>query len=140
MILIGRVVERQVLLEVGVEAPSSIFSSSFLGTTVSWKSRPSCGPIGGLWNFAYCMFHSSVKTLSSLGREIVYIYLLDIVLKEVWNVILLQVPGSYILNHFISNKAWTIKLSVEESMLLNCGVGEDSWESLGLQGDPTSPS
>ena len=22
-------------------------------------------------------------------------------------------------------------------MLLNCGVGEDSWESLGLQGDPT---
>ena len=25
-------------------------------------------------------------------------------------------------------------------MLLNCGVGEDSRESLGLQGDPTSPS
>ena len=24
-------------------------------------------------------------------------------------------------------------------MLLNCCVGEDSWESLGLQGDPTSP-
>ena len=24
--------------------------------------------------------------------------------------------------------------------LLNCGLGEDSWESLGLQGDPTSPS
>ena len=23
---------------------------------------------------------------------------------------------------------------------LNCGAGEDSWESLGLQGDPTSPS
>ena len=31
------------------------------------------------------------------------------------------------------------KLSAEEWMLLNCGVGEDSWESLGLQGDPTSP-
>ena len=30
-------------------------------------------------------------------------------------------------------------LSTEELMLLNCGVGEDSWESLGLQGDPTSP-
>ena len=30
------------------------------------------------------------------------------------------------------------KLSTEELMLLNCGVGEDSWESLGLQGDPTS--
>ena len=25
-------------------------------------------------------------------------------------------------------------------MLLNCGVGEDSRESPGLQGDPTSPS
>ena len=31
------------------------------------------------------------------------------------------------------------KLSAEKLMLLNCGVGEDSWESLGLQGDPTSP-
>ena len=29
--------------------------------------------------------------------------------------------------------------SAEELMVLNCGVGEDSWESLGLQGDPTSP-
>ena len=25
-------------------------------------------------------------------------------------------------------------------MLLNCGVAEDSWESLGLQGDPTNQS
>ena len=25
-------------------------------------------------------------------------------------------------------------------MLLNCGVGEDSWESLGLEEDPTRPS
>ena len=31
------------------------------------------------------------------------------------------------------------KLSAEELMRLNCGVGEDSWESLGLQRDPTSP-
>ena len=31
------------------------------------------------------------------------------------------------------------KLNTEELMLLNCGVEEDSWESLGLQGDPTSP-
>ena len=31
------------------------------------------------------------------------------------------------------------KLKAKELMLLNCGVGEDSWESLGLQGDPTSP-
>ena len=32
-------------------------------------------------------------------------------------------------------ESWAPKL-----MLLNCGVGEDSWESLRLQGDPTSPS
>ena len=31
------------------------------------------------------------------------------------------------------------RLSAKELMLLNCGVGEDCWESLGLQGDPTSP-
>ena len=29
-------------------------------------------------------------------------------------------------------------LGAEELMLLKCSVGEDSWESLGLQGDPTS--
>ena len=31
-------------------------------------------------------------------------------------------------------------LSAKELMLLNCGVEEDSWESLELQGDPASPS
>ena len=31
-------------------------------------------------------------------------------------------------------------LSAEELILFNCGVGEDSWESLGLQGDQTSQS
>ena len=38
-------------------------------------------------------------------------------------------------------ESWTWgKLSTKKLMLLNYGVGEDSWESLGLQGDPTSPS
>ena len=32
------------------------------------------------------------------------------------------------------------KLIAEELMLLKCGVGEDSWESLGLQGAQTSQS
>ena len=48
-------------------------------------------------------------------------------------------------------ESWTVKKaerqrvglwrrqSAKELMLLNCGVGEDSWESLGLQRDPTSP-
>ena len=37
-------------------------------------------------------------------------------------------------------ESWTIKLSAIELMLLNCGVGEDSWESLELQGGQTSQS
>ena len=38
-------------------------------------------------------------------------------------------------------ESWTVKKAEpEELMLLNCGVREDSWESLGLQGDTTSPS
>ena len=35
---------------------------------------------------------------------------------------------------------WTIKKAERWIMFLNCGVEKNSWESLGLQGDPTSPS
>ena len=36
-------------------------------------------------------------------------------------------------------ESWAVKrLSIEELRLLNCGAGEDSGESLGLQGDQTS--
>ena len=36
---------------------------------------------------------------------------------------------------------WTAKKAEHRRIdVLNCGAGEDSWESLGLQGDPTSPS
>ena len=34
-------------------------------------------------------------------------------------------------------ESWTIKIAL---MLLNCGAGEDSSESLGEQGDQASPS
>ena len=37
-------------------------------------------------------------------------------------------------------ESWTVKkLSAKELMLLNCGAGEESCESLELQGNPTSP-
>ena len=36
-------------------------------------------------------------------------------------------------------ESWIIK-KAEEWMLLNCGVGEDSWESRGQPGDHTSQS
>ena len=42
---------------------------------------------------------------------------------------------------FSSSHVWMWELDHKESWALkNCGVGEDSWEFLGLQGDPTSPS
>ena len=46
---------------------------------------------------------------------------------------------------FSSSHVWRWELDYKESwveneMLLNCRVGEDSWESLGLQGDPAGPS
>ena len=47
--------------------------------------------------------------------------------------------GKKCLCFLICSLGWRRKLSTEELMLLNCGVGEDSWESLGLHGDPTSP-
>ena len=45
---------------------------------------------------------------------------------------------------FSSSHVWMWELDYKAECwkiaILNCGVGEDSWESLGLQGDPTSPS
>ena len=38
-------------------------------------------------------------------------------------------------------ESWTIKKAEHQRIdALSCGVAEDAWESLGLQGDPTSPS
>ena len=37
-------------------------------------------------------------------------------------------------------ESWTVKKAERQRIdILKCGVGEDSWESIGLQGDPTSP-
>ena len=36
--------------------------------------------------------------------------------------------------HYFATKVHLVK-----AVVFNCGVGEDSGESLGLQGDPTSP-
>ena len=48
------------------------------------------------------------------------------------------VEGNLLVNHFWDHTSTTT--STKELMLWNCGVREDFWESLGLQGDPTSPS
>ena len=46
---------------------------------------------------------------------------------------LLEHPGSFFLSEVVPF------LNLGTTNHPNCGVGEDSWESLGLQGDPTSP-
>ena len=41
----------------------------------------------------------------------------------------------------MDREAWRVAVyGCKELMVWNCGVAEDSQESLGLQGDPTSPS
>ena len=48
--------------------------------------------------------------------------------------------GFPVVMHGCENRSIKKKLSIKELILLNYGVEEDSWESLGLQRDPTSPS
>ena len=48
--------------------------------------------------------------------------------------------GFYIIQSVVIRYMYVWKIYEPLMMLLNCGVREDSWESLGLQGDPTSTS
>ena len=60
-----------------------------------------------------------------------------------WVAVLSSQPRDQTLISYIScieGRFLRTRLSTEELMLLNCGVGEDPWESLGLQGDQTSLS
>ena len=43
---------------------------------------------------------------------------------------------------FLSTESiyWRLSRVFSKTTVQICGTGEDSWESLGLQGDPTSPS
>ena len=78
-----------------------------------------------------------IKRRLLLGRKV--ITNLDSILKSRD----ITLPSSQIYG-FSSSHVWMWKLDYKESakelMLLNYGVGEDSWESLGLQGDPSCPS
>ena len=53
--------------------------------------------------------------------------------------------ASQVLTAKCGGRIWTQEVSAQvlttilELMLLYCGAGEDSWEFLGQQGDPTSP-
>ena len=44
------------------------------------------------------------------------------------------------LDSILKSRDITLLTKVHLIKVSNCGVGKDSWESVGLQGDPTSPS
>ena len=86
-------------------------------------------------------FSHEIKRLLLLGRNIMTN--LDRILKSrniTLSIKVHLVKAMVFLVAMYGCESWTIKLSAKELMLLNCGVGEDSSESLGLQGDPTNPS
>ena len=83
-----------------------------------------------------------IKRRLLLGRKVITI--LDSILKSRDNTLpktlhLVKAMVFPVFKYGCEGWMWR-KLSAEELILLNCGVGEDSWESLGQQGDPTSPS
>ena len=65
----------------------------------------------------------SIRAVLSIS---IYVFCIACIVKEGWTLDF---------SHFSEEFRFIIDCKV-----LNCGVGEDSWESLGLQGDPTSPS
>ena len=90
-----------------------------------------------------------IKRCSLLGRKVMTH--LDSILKSrditlSTKVCLVKTTVFPVVTYGCESEGWAPKmwewrrLSAEELMLLNCDVGEDSWESFGLQGDSTSPS
>ena len=73
------------------------------------------------------------KTMTNLDSELKY---RDITLPT--KVHLVKVMVFLIVMY--RSESWTIKTAEHQRVdVLNCGIGEDSWESLRQQGDPTSP-
>ena len=83
-----------------------------------------------------------IKTRLPLGRKAMTI--VDSILKSrdiIWPTKVHLVKAMVFPVVMYGYESWIIKKAeCWRLMLLNCGVGEDSWESLGLQGDPASPS
>ena len=82
-----------------------------------------------------------IKRHLLLGRKV--ITTLDSILKSRY----IALPTVHLVKVMVSSvvmygcDSWTIKKAEHQRIdALNFGVGEDSCESLGLQGDPTSPS
>ena len=89
---------------------------------------------------ADCDCSHEIKTCLFLGRKVVtnlgsILKIRDITLPT--NVPIVKAMVFLIIMY--GCESWTMKkLSTEDFILLSCGVGDDSWESFGLQGDQTN--
>ena len=84
--------------------------------------------------------HHVAKILVSTSASVLPMNIQDWFPLGWTGLISLQSKGfSRVFSNTTIQKHHVIKGNMFIMMLLNCGVGEDSWESLGLQGDPTSP-
>ena len=61
------------------------------------------------------------------------------IIPQNWHIIIIHLQACFFSIPMDVRVGLWRNLSARKLMLLNCGVGEDSWESLGLHGDPTSP-
>ena len=89
---------------------------------------------------ADCDCSHEIKTCLFLGRKVVtnlgsILKIRDITLPT--NIPIVKAMVFLIIMY--GCESWTMKkLSTEDFILLSCGVGDDSWESFGLQGDQTN--
>ena len=128
------------------------------GKSHGWRSLVSCSPWGreGSDMTEWVHFHFSLSCIGEgYGNPLQYSCLEN---PRDWGTWWAAIWGSTELDWTELAAAATVKpvifssghvwlgdldywlLSMEELMFLSLGAGEDSWESLGLQGDPTSPS
>ena len=109
-----------------------------------WGNSGNSGRIflGGFQNICYFDCSHEIKRCLLLGRKVVtnldsIFKSRDITLPTKVRIIKAMVFPVVI----YGCESWTVRRAERwRMMLLNCGVGEDSWESLGLQGDPRNPS
>ena len=119
-----------------------IWSHHFMGNR--WGNNGNSGRLSflGLQNPCRWWLYHEIKRCLLLGRRAVTN--LDSILKSRDITLLTEVrlvKAMVFPVVMYGCESWIIKkLSANELMLLNCGAGEDSWESLGQQGDQTSQS
>ena len=135
-------------------------SSHLLGFSLDTKIYPIIGNLKG--NCTHTHTHTHTYILSFLGRKstghwpatqnnpgfacVPSLMLLWPVLNSVMLYLCPTWWTAFPVTGFSIGHVWMWELDYKESwapeelMLLDCGVGEDSFKSLGLQGDATSPS